>query len=117
VQQHLLAVKPANLHAAIEAAEDFFRLGETPTRISSIEPEQASERKNQLTQLLGTMQAMMAQQTELLTKICQQPATTPQPTKRQPIKCFLCEGPHLKRNCPKNTPISLAGNEKGPASP
>ena len=47
----------------------------------------------------------------------QAPVFTPRPINRPPLACYECQGPHLKRNCPKlqNKTTQPPENYQGPA--
>ena len=62
----------------------------------------------------ATMKQVLELQAATLSVLSQQRQQSPQ--EKKPLTCYHCEGPHLKKNCPKlkNTP-QQSGKEYGPA--
>lgn len=135
MQRNIQASKPANLMEAIQAAEEFIRLGKNSrSRLSAISEEEG--KPDRLDQTLTVMKEMMSQQFNAIKDLTQalmtqQNQTTPTyreeitpaygraRQERRPIKCFECQGPHMKRNCPRLKPTTATNqtseNYQGPA--
>ena len=130
VQEHLLAIRPTNVREAVRATEDFLTIhtGGSRPRAHVVEraPVDDSAQATSETGLAIMAEAIKAQ-TALLQQILlqmgttqAQPAGQPSAAPRQPLKCYDCGGPHLKRNCPRRQASSTqnrqpAGNGNDPA--
>lgn len=121
VQRHLLAIQPRNLAMAIKGAEEFFQVGDSPTRVSTLEQEETTpttapppQTEQAMLKILETVQQLLAKQAEVLASAQEKAKAT-----RPPVKCFNCQGPHFKRNCPKldQAPNTRSGNGRSPDSP
>ena len=126
VQQHLLAVRPANLREAVRTTEDFLAIQTAGPRPRAHVVEQAEEEtctSPSATELgLAAMAEAIRQQTALLQQVIlqlgqQQTTASLPPVQRQDqqLECYNCGGPHFKRNCPSNQSTGQAGNARGPA--
>ena len=124
VQEHLLAIRPANLREATRATEDFLAIHTAGPRPRAHTVEQMVEQTTtpQADETAGLM--MMAEaiknQTAILQQIILKLSSTPQPQPAapqpaQPRGCYDCGGPHLRRNCPQKSTNQQSGNGRGPA--
>ena len=129
VQEHLLTVRPATLREAVRATEDFLAVHLAGPRPRAHVVEQTDEEppSTPATEAgLVIMAEAIRTQTALLQQILIQlstrqtlsaPSTTQQ--KDQPLQCYECGGPHIKRNCPQRQttqPLrTQSGNGVGPA--
>ena len=129
VQEHLLAIRPANVREAVRATEDFLAVhtsGPRPRAIAVGTVEEEEEDQATVTSSeLRMMAEALAAQTSLLRQLLTQVQTPPprQPIVQteqealpprqpvQPVKCFGCGGAHYYRGCPQKQ----QGNGRGPA--
>lgn len=140
LQRHFLATKPDTLRQAVQSAEEFFQLEKSSrqAKLNNItETNIDNTRIQELAQQQETLQKLILQQQEQQQQILQQLQEmqrtrfiTPQfqpfpqqdfppraPAHRPPLACYECQGPHLRRNCPKlhNKTNKPTGNLQGPA--
>ena len=125
LRRMLLVRPPKDMKEAIQLSEDFLQAGESKsqkvTTLVEVEEkpegkptEKAPEVTSVLAETLATMKQVLELQTATLSVLSQQRQQPPQ--EKKPLTCYHCEGPHLKKNCPKlkNTP-QQSGKEYGPA--
>ena len=130
VQRHFLLKPPANMKDAVQMVEDYLQVGgdSRQPKVNAVETEQMAESEQplsvekvsdfttMLTQTLSTMQQMMELQTATLTTLQNLAVPRHQPKEKKELSCYICKGPHVKRNCPqqvKEQPKS--DNSNGPA--
>ena len=131
VQEHLLAIRPANVREAVRATEDFLAIHSTSQRpranvVGQPEEEVAAARTTMDQGLMMMAEAMKTQTTLLQQLMMQLGAAQHHPSMGQmvgqpappqilqpspEVKCYGCGGPHYKRNCPQRQ----QGNGRGPA--
>ena len=131
IQEHLLAIRPANLREAARAVEDFLAIHTAGPRprahvVDQIGGEPAAPQQTDTMGLMVMAEAIKSQ-TAILQQIMAQLSTTQSAPRRQPAEqpvqttgCYDCGGPHLKRNCPQRRTMApaqaqQAGNGHGPA--
>ena len=127
VQEHLLSIRPTNLREAVRATEDFLAIhlaGPRP-RAHAIEPatEEVTDSQPATDAGLMMMAEAMKAQTALLQQLVLQLSTSQTASQRtmqpqtQPLQCYDCGGPHIRRNCPakRGSNQQQAGNANGPA--
>jgi hypothetical protein len=105
LQQHLLARPHDSMAEAVEICNEFMQVEGSRPSIANIDAEEDQQPKTsnsniELQLLLSTVKDMMQAQSQLLKELAQN-SSTPASQPKQPIKCFNCGGPHLRRNCPK----------------
>lgn len=134
MQRNILASKPSSISEMIQAAEEYTRLGKNSrSKILAVTEESKPDQtitlmREMMMQQLNAMEKMtqtQAQQFETIKELTQTLAHAPRPQNsnqtrpRGPIKCYECQGPHLKRDCPKLRASQVtqqpSGNSLGPA--
>ena len=151
LQRHLLARPPDNIAEAIRTTEEFLQVGGDirPPRIATIYEEEEGEDKSKtkktpditetIVQTLQSLQTTMAQQQAAIQQQAQilhhmqgnihqttekytTQNNTNRFTNRPPLACYECNGPHIRRNCPRlrTRPTNnnrQSGNDHGPTQP
>jgi hypothetical protein len=103
LQQHLLARPHETLAEAVRICNEFSLIeGSNTTHKTSVANINAEEEpgSKQLDVLTTAIQELARNQAQLVASLAQtQTPPTPAPVKRS-LECYICKGPHLKRNCP-----------------
>ena len=124
LQRHLLARPPTDISEAVSFTEDFLAVGgeARPTRVATINDEDSTETVNltqSILQTLKCMQETLSQQAEVIKQLHDKPTVSHKPVIKQPVTCYECSGPHLRRNCPRLKEQFVrkakpSGNDNGP---
>jgi hypothetical protein len=129
LQRHMLAIEPATVMEAVRAAEEFLQVGGADrmarpaammvesSSVSTVEASLAS-----IAKVLEAQSSLLTKLTDRLDKLDRANNGGEGPPPRRPLACFICKGPHFKRDCPKQVqPQSQTtnadeqqGNETGP---
>jgi len=126
----MLALRPANVAEAVQAADEFITVGggERPNKslIMNVEDEgMHSECSKGIASLTEAVQAQTALLTQLVLRTAGMGVASSQtagmgatsshgnskPARK--LTCYQCGGPHLKRQCPQV--LMQSGNGQGPA--
>jgi hypothetical protein len=121
LQHHLLARPHESIAQAVEICNEFAQIEAGRTSVSNVytveegtenkEPTKSKE-QTETQAMLSAMFDLIKNQTQVMSELVKQK------TEPKKLECFICKGPHLRRNCPlKPTPSSTtsSGNEKSPA--
>lgn len=92
-ERHLLAVKPETMAEAINEADEFLQLGKNRGRVNQIDSPGEINPNDVLAEILKAVQS----QGEALKSLAL--SSRPRPL-RAPVRCFNCQGPHYKKDCP-----------------
>jgi hypothetical protein len=107
LKRHMLVIRPNTVMEATQSAVEYLSVGQdTNVRITQVETEEAGSASTLSTAFensIETLSRMMQSQTEMLSKLMVHLATdrSKGETRQLPrLKCFVCGGPHLKKDCP-----------------
>jgi hypothetical protein len=129
LQRHMLAVEPATVIEAVRAAEEFLQVGGADWLVRPAAMMVESSPDNSIEASLASITKVLEAQSTLLTKLTERLDILDRaknggegPQLRRPISCYICKGPHLRRDCPKQAPPQAQtmnadepqGNEVGP---
>lgn len=128
LKRHMLVIRPNTLMEATQAAVDYLSVGQdTNVKITQIEKKEAGSASTlsaTFENSMETLSRMMQSQTEMLSKLMTHLATDRSKGETRQLsrlKCFVCGGPHFKKDCPtwklaqtKETPkTDSQGNDAG----
>jgi hypothetical protein len=114
LQQHLLARPHDTLPESIKICDEFSQLETTTkTPVSHIDTTETVPPPDPTTSHLQVLLTAIQELTQSQAKLMASLAQNNKP--KQKIECFVCKGPHLKRNCPHNqvvkTPATVTPND------
>lgn len=129
LQRHMLAVDPDTLMEAVRAADEFLQLSGTDKTVRpTILAVETVDDSTKMEAALAAVTKQMEAQTELLGKLTARlgklegAPSGGEGVSRRNVACYICKGPHYRRNCPNREqqtqaaqPSAAQGNESGPA--
>jgi len=120
IQRHMLAIKPASVAEAVQAAEDFVTVSGSErgnrSQVMHVDDEGVdSTYAKGLATLTEAVQAQTALLMQLVLQTTSVGATSSQAVSKpvRKLACYQCGGAHFKRNCPLVN--KQPGNGRGPA--
>jgi len=119
LQRHMLALRPANVAEAVQAAEEFATVGGNEragrSQAMHVGDEGVTTALAALTEAVQTQSALLTQlvMNAASTGVAGSPVTSKPSKPARKLACYQCGGPHLKRQCPQL--VSHSGNGQGPA--
>lgn len=131
LQRHMLAMDPDSLAEAVQAAEEFLQVGgfDRAARMNAMVVDDAPSGRDMATveaSLAAITKVLEAQSTllsKLVTRVDQLDGATnggEGSQRRRATGCYICQGPHLKKDCPRRAGVqakvadSDQGNAAGP---